>query len=81
MEVVCLIVGPMLASQPCSHAFWVLTSLHLLSFLLKMLFIILVIVVIIDVVHVHYQVLLIDVVHVYVWIYHVINYIPYTVCL
>ena len=36
MEVVCLILGPMLASQPCSHAFWVLTSLHLLSFLLKM---------------------------------------------
>ena len=31
MEVVCLILGPMLASQPCSHAFWVLTSLHLLS--------------------------------------------------
>ena len=29
MEVVCLILGPMLASQPCSHAFWVLTSLHL----------------------------------------------------
>ena len=28
----CLIFGPMLASQPCSHAFWVLTSLHLLSF-------------------------------------------------
>ena len=41
MEVVCLILGPMLASQPCSHAFWVLTSLHLLSFLLKMFFIIL----------------------------------------
>ena len=38
MEVVCLILGPMLASQPCSHAFWVLTSLHLLSFLLKMFF-------------------------------------------
>ena len=36
MEVVCLILGPMLASQPCSQAFWVLTSLHLLSFLLKM---------------------------------------------
>ena len=36
MEVVCLILGPMLASQPCLHAFWVLTSLHL-SFLLKML--------------------------------------------
>ena len=30
----------MLASQPCLHAFWVLTSLHLLSFLLKMFFII-----------------------------------------
>ena len=42
MEVVCLILGPMLASQPCLHAFWVLTSLHLLSFLLKMFFIILV---------------------------------------
>ena len=41
MEVVGLILGPMLASQPCSHAFWVLTSLHLLSFLLKMFFIIL----------------------------------------
>ena len=38
MEVVCLILGRMLASQPCSHAFWVLTSLHLLSFLLKMFF-------------------------------------------
>ena len=38
MEVVCLI----LASQPCLHAFWVLTSLHLLSFLLKTFFIILV---------------------------------------
>ena len=36
MEVVCLILGPMLASQPCSHVLWVLTSLHLLSFLLKM---------------------------------------------
>ena len=36
MEVVCLILGPMLATQPCSHAFGVLTSLHLLSFLLKM---------------------------------------------
>ena len=23
MEVVCLCLGPMLASQPCSHAFWV----------------------------------------------------------
>ena len=42
MEVVCLILGPMLASQPCSHAFWVLTSLHLLSLLLKIFFIILV---------------------------------------
>ena len=40
MEVVCLILGPMSASQPCSHPFWVLTSLHLLSFLLKMFFII-----------------------------------------
>ena len=38
MEVVCLSLGPMLASQPCLHAFWVLTSLHLLSFLLKMCF-------------------------------------------
>ena len=36
MEVVCLILGP---SQPCLHAFWVLTSLHL-SLLLKMFFII-----------------------------------------
>ena len=35
MEVVCLILGPMLASQPCSHAFWVLTSLQILSFLLE----------------------------------------------
>ena len=43
MEVVCLILGPKLASQPCLLAFWVLTSLHLLSFLLKMFFIILVI--------------------------------------
>ena len=42
MEMVCLILGPMLASRPCSHDFWVLTSLHLPSFLLKMLFIILV---------------------------------------
>ena len=41
MEVVCLILGG-LASQSCSHAFWVLTSLHLLSFLVKMFFIILV---------------------------------------
>ena len=38
MEVVCLILGPTSAYQPCSHAFWVLTSLHLLSFLLKMFF-------------------------------------------
>ena len=45
MEVVCLILGPMLASQPCLPAFWVLTSLHLLSFLLKMFFIILVFIV------------------------------------
>ena len=29
-----LIWGPMLASHPCLHAFWVLTSLHLLSFYL-----------------------------------------------
>ena len=42
MEVVCLILCLMLASQPFSHAFWVLTSLHLLSFLLKMFFIILI---------------------------------------
>ena len=35
MEVVCLILGPTLTSQPCSHAFWVLTSLHLLSFYWK----------------------------------------------
>ena len=49
MEVVCLILGPMLASQPCSHAFWVLTSLHLLSFLLKMFFIILYILVLTDI--------------------------------
>ena len=40
MEVVCLILGPMLTSRPCSHTFWVLTSLHLLPFLLKMFFII-----------------------------------------
>ena len=44
MEVVCLILGPMLTSQPCLHAFWVLASLHL-SFSLKMFFIILVILV------------------------------------
>ena len=36
MEVVCLILGPTLTSQPCLNAFWVLTSLHLPSFLLKM---------------------------------------------
>ena len=36
MEVVCLILGLTLTSQPCSHAFWVLTSLHLSPFLLKM---------------------------------------------
>ena len=41
MEVVTLILGTMLASQPCSHDFWVLTSLHLLSFLLKMFFLLL----------------------------------------
>ena len=40
MEVVCLILGPTLTSRPCSHMFWVLTSLHLLPFLLKMFFII-----------------------------------------
>ena len=45
MEVVCLILSPMLASQPCSHAFGVLMSLHLLPFLLKMFFIILVFIV------------------------------------
>ena len=32
MEVVCLILGPVLASQHCSHAFSVLTSLHLIKF-------------------------------------------------
>ena len=42
MEVFCLILGPMLAFQPCLHAFGVLTSIHLLSLLLKMFFIILV---------------------------------------
>ena len=36
MEVVCLILGPALTSQPCSQAFGVLTSLHLSPFLLKM---------------------------------------------
>ena len=30
MEVVCLILGPMLASWPCLHSFWVLMSLNLL---------------------------------------------------
>ena len=39
MEVVCLILDP---TKPCSNAFWVLKSLHLLSFLLEMFFIILV---------------------------------------
>ena len=38
MEVVCLILGPMLASKPCLPVFWILTSLHLLSLLLKMFF-------------------------------------------
>ena len=37
MEVVCLIFGPTLTSQPCLHAFRVLTSLHLPSFLLKII--------------------------------------------
>ena len=46
IEVVCLIWGPMLASQSCLHAFCVLTSIHLLSLLLKMLFIILVIIIV-----------------------------------
>ena len=35
---VCLSFGPMLATQHCLHAFWVLTSLHLLSFLLRIFF-------------------------------------------
>ena len=39
MEVVCLILGPTLTSQFCSHTFWVLTSLHLFPILLKMFFI------------------------------------------
>ena len=39
---VCLILVTMLPSQHCLHAFWVLMSLHFLSFLLKMFFIILV---------------------------------------
>ena len=38
MEMVCLILGPTLTSQPCLHTFWVLTSLYLLPFLLKMFF-------------------------------------------
>ena len=42
MEVVYLILGPTLTSRPCSHTFWILTSLHPLRFLLKILFIILV---------------------------------------
>ena len=33
--------GSYVSLPPCSHAFWVLTSLHLLSYLLKMFFIIL----------------------------------------
>ena len=41
MEVVCLILGPTLTSQPFSHAFWVLTSLHLPSFFIENVFIIL----------------------------------------
>ena len=36
--------GPTLTSRPCLHTFWVLTSVHLLPFLLKMFFIILVII-------------------------------------
>ena len=36
MEVVCLILGPMLTSQPCSHAFW---AIHLLSLYWKCFFI------------------------------------------
>ena len=35
MEVVCLILGPTLTSQPCLHAFWVLMSLHLPSFFIE----------------------------------------------
>ena len=42
MKVVCFIFVRMLASQPCLNAFWVLTSLYLLLFLLKMFIIILV---------------------------------------
>ena len=34
-EVVCLLLGTTLTSQTCSHAFWVLMSLHLSPFLLK----------------------------------------------
>ena len=40
MELVCLILGP--TPQPFSYTFWVLMSLHLLPFLLKMFSIILV---------------------------------------
>ena len=36
MELICLILGSMLVSGPYCHDFWVLTSLHLLLFLLKM---------------------------------------------
>ena len=35
---VCLILSPMLASQPCLPAFWVLASLHLLSLLFLLFF-------------------------------------------
>ena len=38
MEVVCLILGTILASQPCLEAFWVSIFLHILPFLLKMFF-------------------------------------------
>ena len=41
MEVVYLILGPMLASQPCSYAFWVLTSLHLSPYVFIILYTIL----------------------------------------
>ena len=41
---VCLILVPTLTSRRCSHTFWVLTSLHLFPFLLKMFFIILVVI-------------------------------------
>ena len=33
-----VILGPVLASQPCLHAFWVLASLHLLSFFIENVF-------------------------------------------